>query len=234
MPEDYYLDRQQREYLLKDLATLLEHIHDLDNVLTRQTRYHGQGRHSAESPLPFSVKASDLQHELAIGLPGICETLGYTTPFAHTIAIVDCLTWLSRNHMKMAAYEDAAKLADDIASWAHRIVAIVDRPRYPDFIGVCPNCQRPIYSYHRQGEHTCTCGEVIDIATSRILLTEYLDQQCFTRRELANYLTQRNVPTRTQQRWLHDIQPINYEGRSFWRMSDITPRLAEWLQRKAS
>ena len=44
MPEDYYLDKQQREYLLKDLATLLEHIHDLDNVLTRQTRYHGQGR----------------------------------------------------------------------------------------------------------------------------------------------------------------------------------------------
>ena len=50
MPEDYYLDKQQREYLLKDLATLLEHIHDLDNVLTRQTRYHGQGRNSAETP----------------------------------------------------------------------------------------------------------------------------------------------------------------------------------------
>ena len=132
MSENYYLDRQQREYLLKDLATLLEHIRDLDNVLTRQTRYHGQGRHSADSPLPFSVQASDFRHEIAAALPGICEILGYTTPFAHTTSIIDCLTWLSRNHMKLAAYEDAEKLADDIASWARRIVTIVDRPKYPD------------------------------------------------------------------------------------------------------
>lgn len=234
MQEDYYLDKQQREYLLKDLATLLEHIHDLDNVLTRQTRYHGQGRHSAESPLPFSVKASNLQHELAIGLPGICETLGYTTRFTSNLAIVDCLHWLQENYMTVAAFQDAPKLADDIAQWARRIVAIVDRPKYPDFIGVCPNCQQPLYSHLRKGEHTCTCGEIIDIATSRMLLADYLNQQCFTRRELANYLTQRNVPARTQQRWLHDIQPINYEGQSFWRMSDITPKLTEWLQRKAS
>lgn len=234
MPEDYYLDRQQREYLLKDLATILAHTKDLNNVLTRQTRYHGQGRHSAETPLPFSVKASNLQHELTTALPGICETLGYTTPFVGTIATVDCLTWLTRNHMKLAAYEDATKLADDIASWARHIVTIVDRPKYPDFIGVCPNCQRPIYSYHQKGEHTCICGEVIDITTSRMLLADYLNQQCFTRRELTNYLTQRNIPTRTQQRWLHDIQPINYEGQSFWRMSDITSKLTEWLQRKAS
>lgn len=141
MSENYYLDRQQREYLLKDLATLLEHIRDLDNVLTRQTRYHGQGRHSADSPLPFSVQASDFRHEIAAALPGICEILGYTTPFAHTTSIIDCLTWLSRNHMKLAAYEDAEKLADDIASWARRIVTIVDRPKYPDFIGKCPNCR---------------------------------------------------------------------------------------------
>lgn len=86
MPEDYYLDKQQREYLLKDLATLLEHIHDLDNVLTRQTRYHGQGRNSAETPLPFSVKASNLQHELAAALPGICETLGYITHLTSNLA----------------------------------------------------------------------------------------------------------------------------------------------------
>ena len=116
MPESYYLDKQQREYLLKDLATLMAHIHDLDNVLARQTRYHSQGRHSAETPLPFNIKASNLQHELTTALPGICETLGYTTPFVGTTATVDCLTWLTRNHMKLAAYEDATKLADDIAS----------------------------------------------------------------------------------------------------------------------
>lgn len=232
MPEDYYLDKQQREYLLKDLATILAHTKDLNNVLTRQTRYHGQGRHSAESPLPFSVKASDLQHELAIGLPSICETLGYTTPFAHTIAIVDCLTWLSRNHMKLAAYEDAEKLADDIASWAHRIVAIVDRPKYPNCIGVCPECGESIYSYHDRGEITCTCGAILDIATIKAMCIESLERKCFTREVIRGYLTDRGIPDRTQRQWLQEIQPLNYEGKNYWNMYEITDRVDAWIRSK--
>lgn len=233
MPEDYYLDRQQREYLLKDLATLLEHIRDLDNVLTRQTRYHGHGRHSAESPLPFSVRASDLQHELAIGLPGICETLGYTTPFTHTTAIADCLTWLSHNHMKMAAYEDAEKLADDITQWARHIVSIVDRPRYPDFIGVCPSCQQPLYSYHSKGEVQCICGEIIDIATLKATYLGLLEEKYFTRAELRGYLTARGVPDRTQRRWLEELPTLNYEGKPYWLMADVQERLKQWIVRRA-
>lgn len=230
MPEDYYLDRQQREYLLKDLATILAHTKDLNNVLTRQTRYHGQGRHSAESPLPFSVKASDLQHELAAALPGICETLGYTTPFAHTIAIVDCLTWLSRNHMKLAAYEDAEKLADDIAQWARQIVYLVDRPRYPDLIGACPECGETIYSYHNRGEITCVCGAVLDAVVLRSACVERLDREYFTRRELRNYLTERGVPKSTQNRWLKEISSVDYGGRSYWLMGDVVEKLRERLR----
>lgn len=230
MPEDYYLDRQQREYLLKDLATILAHTKDLNNVLTRQIRYHGQGRHSAESPLPFSVRASDLQHELAIGLPGICETLGYTTPFTHTIAIIDCLTWLSRNHMKLAAYEDAAKLADDIAQWARHIVMIVDRPKYPNLIGVCPECGETIYSCHNRGEITCACGAVLDAVVLRSACAERLDREYFTRKELRNYLTERGVPKSTQNRWLKEISSVDYGGRSYWLMGDVVERLGEWLR----
>lgn len=233
MPEDYYLDKQQREYLLKDLATLLEHIHDLDNVLTRQTRYHGQGRHSADSPLPFSVQASDFRHEIAAALPGICETLGYTTPFAHTTSIIDCLTWLSRNHMKLAAYEDAEKLADDIASWARRIVTIVDRPKYPDFIGKCPNCRESIYSYANIGEIICpSCGETLDILTLKALCRKDLYQRCFTRAVIRRFLTDRGVPDSTQRLWLREIQPLNYGGRNYWNMYEINARVEEWLRKK--
>ena len=230
MPEDYYLDKQQREYLLKDLATLLEHIHDLDNVLTRQTRYHGQGRHSAESPLPFSVNASDLQHELAIGLPGICETLGYITHLTSDLAIVDCLHWLQENYMTVAAFQDASKLADDIAGWARRIVLIVDRPKYPDFIGVCPECGETIYSCHNRGEITCACGAVLDAVVLRSACAERLDREYFTRKELRNYLTERGVPKSTQNRWLKEISSMDYGGRRFWLMGDVVDRLGEWLR----
>ena len=230
MPEDYYLDRQQREYLLKDLATLLAHIHDLDNVLTRQTRYHGQGRHSAESPLPFSVKASDLQHELAIGLPGICETLGYITHLTSNLAIVDCLHWLQENYMTVAAFQDASKLADDIAGWARRIVTIVDRPKYPNLIGVCPECGETIYSCHNRGEITCACGAVLDAVVLRSACAERLDREYFTRKELRNYLTERGVPKSTQNRWLKEISSVDYGGRSYWLMGDVVERLGEWLR----
>lgn len=230
MSESYYLDRQQRECLLKDLATLLEHIHDLDNVLTRQTRYHGQGRHSAESPLPFSVNASDLQHELAIGLPGICETLGYITHLTSDLAIVDCLHWLQENYMTVAAFQDASKLADDIAGWARRIVLIVDRPKYPDFIGVCPECGETIYSCHNRGEITCACGAVLDAVVLRSACAERLDREYFTRKELRNYLTERGVPKSTQNRWLKEISSVDYGGRSYWLMGDVVERLGEWLR----
>lgn len=230
MSESYYLDKQQREYLLKDLATLLEHIHDLDNVLTRQTRYHGQGRHSAESPLPFSVNASDLQHELAIGLPGICETLGYITHLTSDLAIVDCLHWLQENYMTVAAFQDASKLADDIAGWARRIVLIVDRPKYPNLIGVCPECGETIYSCHNRGEITCACGAVLDAVVLRSACAERLDREYFTRKELRNYLTERGVPKSTQNRWLKEISSVDYGGRSYWLMGDVVEKLRERLR----
>ena len=230
MPEDYYLDKQQREYLLKDLATLLEHIHDLDNVLTRQTRYHGQCRNSAETPLPFSVKASNLQHELAAALPGICETLGYITHLTSNLAIVDCLHWLQENYMTVAAFQDASKLADDIAGWARRIVLIVDRPKYPDFIGVCPECGETIYSCHNRGEITCVCGAVLDAVVLRSACVERLDREYFTRKELRNYLTERGVPKSTQNRWLKEISSVDYGGRSYWLMGDVVEKLRERLR----
>lgn len=230
MSESYYLDRQQREYLLKDLATILAHTKDLNNVLTRQTRYHGQGRHSAESPLPFSVRASDLQHELAIGLPGICETLGYITHLTSNLAIVDCLHWLQENYMTVAAFQDASKLADDIAGWARRIVTIVDRPKYPNLIGVCPECGETIYSCHNRGEITCACGAVLDAVVLRSACAERLDREYFTRKELRNYLTERGVPKSTQNRWLKEISSVDYGGRSYWLMGDVVERLGEWLR----
>ena len=221
MPEDYYLDKQQREYLLKDLATLLEHIHDLDNVLTRQTRYHGQGRNSAETPLPFSVKASNLQHELAAALPGICETLGYITHLTSNLAIVDCLHWLQENYMTVAAFQDASKLADDIAGWARRSTqtlsesarSVVRRSIAAIIAGKSP-----------------VCGAVLDAVVLRSACVERLDREYFTRKELRNYLTERGVPKSTQNRWLKEISSVDYGGRSYWLMGDVVEKLRERLR----
>ncbi len=59
MPEDYYLDRDQLQHLNSDLTTLIEHVFDVENVLTRQTCYGKLPGHSADRPLPYSEKASE-------------------------------------------------------------------------------------------------------------------------------------------------------------------------------
>ncbi len=59
MPEEYYLDREQLDTLGRDLDTLIEHVFDVENVLTRQTCYGKLPGHSADRPLPYSEKASE-------------------------------------------------------------------------------------------------------------------------------------------------------------------------------
>ena len=226
--EDYYLDRDQLHQLTRDLETLIEHVFDVVNVLTRQTCYGKLPGHSPETPLPFHLGASDFLHELAYALPAICETIGYSTPFTHQRAIADCLNWLHTNPMKLAAYEDAEKCADDIARWARRIVHLVDRPRHPNFIGLCPECGKAVYTYCTQGETACECGTTIDIDALKAWYLQRINKEYFTRKELKNYLDQRGVPGRTRTCWLQKIAPIEYEGRKFWCMDHVQEKLRSW------
>lgn len=234
MPEEYYLDREQLDTLGRDLDTLIEHVFDVENVLTRQTCYGKLPGHSTDRPLPYSEKASRFLQELAYGLPAICEASGYTTSLYGRDVIVESLHWLQDNPMKLAAQEDAQQHAAIINRWAEQIVALVDRPRYPDFIGLCPKCGEPIYSYTGTGEITCTCGVALDVAVLKVSCMEMLEREYFTRSELRSYLTERGVPRRTQNRWLGEITSVEYGGQYFWLMGDVVARLGEWLRGRAS
>ena len=228
--EDYYLDRDQLQHLNSDLTTLIEHVFDVENVLTRQTCYGKLPGHRADRPLPYSEKASELLRGLAYGLPAICGAAGYTTRLYGQDAVIECLHWLRGNPMRLASYEDAMECADDIHHWARQIVFLVDRPRYPDFIGLCPKCGEPIYSYTSTGEITCMCGGILDVAVLKASCVEMLEREYFTRRELRSYLTERGVPRRTQNRWLNEISSVDYGGRSYWLMGDVVEKLRERLR----
>ncbi|WP_290599285.1 hypothetical protein [Lawsonella sp.] len=181
-------------------------------------------------PCPTVRKPASFSGGLAYGLPAICEAAGYTARLYGQDAVIECLHWLRGNPMRLASYEDAMECADDIHHWARQIVFLVDRPRYPDFIGLCPRCGEPIYSYTSTGEITCMCGGILDVAVLKASCVEMLEREYFTRRELRSYLTERGVPRRTQNRWLNEISSVDYGGRSYWLMGDVVDRLGEWLR----
>lgn len=234
MTREYYLDKDQLERLQKDIATILEHLFDVTNVLTRQTNYGKQPGHSPDSPLPYSEKASRFLHELVYGVPAICEAAGHTPRIHNQLTPYECLYWLQANPMKLAVLEDAPQHANTINQWAKQIVYIVDRPRYPDLIGLCPNCEAPIYSYHDKGEVQCDCGETIDIAILKAEYWELLGRMSYTREELNDYLQRRGVPKTTRNRWLREITTMECEGRPLWPMSAVTKKLEEWLRGKTA
>lgn len=232
MPEEYYLDREQLDTLGRDLDTLIDHVFDVENVLTRQTRYGKLPGHSADRPLPYSEKASEFLRGLAYGLPAICEAAGYTTRLYGQDAVIECLHWLRGNPMRLASYEDAMKCADDIHHWARKIISLVDRPRYPDLIGACPECGKAVYSYHSEGETTCTCGAVIDIARLKAQAMEELAYQLLTRKEARLHLIMRGVPKSTRNKWLEEMDSIEREGKHYWRVRDVNNRVREWQRKR--
>lgn len=194
-------------------------VDDLNLVITKQVRYtSGGGRTSgsAEVPLPFNLRASDVLSDLVLKLASWCALLAEENPHwampnghpRHTSA------WLLCRLETIRCHEAGNELVEEVCRARAAAMFTIDRPQERQFLGECGaeygsdapgsletdawghsgyRCQRPLFG--RSGEHTAACedcGAEWEVAVRRRWVEsralEGLADRLFTATEAASVL----------------------------------------------
>lgn len=186
--------------LLKGLAGNSRHpglLTNLDETASGQTRLGELGRHSrsAEVPLRFNTRASDLltyaNSILVEWMRDLCETRGVDVPVLRST--VDVARWLATNVTAIACDQGAGLCFKEIKELTADIEKMIDRPAGRKFCGPCPSvvdahgkhCSTALLAARTANEVECpVCNTVHNVEEVMSRLMHDLDDWNFTHQEL--------------------------------------------------
>jgi hypothetical protein len=176
---------------LRSVAWLVE---QLGITLTRQARV-GQrnGPRSAETPLPFHLRASvdleTLRDGLGMWALAVAERRGVALDAAATPAAF--AAWLLRWAGEVAQHPDAAELHGDVLAMTEAARRTIDLPPQRHYCGPCDLCGEDLYVGQLAKVVTCRvegCEFSADVAERRTWLLEHAVDQLRTAAELSREL----------------------------------------------
>jgi hypothetical protein len=176
---------------LRSVAWLVE---QLGVTLTRQARV-GQrnGPRSAETPLPFHLRASvdleTLRDGLGMWALAVAERRGVALDAAATPATL--AAWLLRWAGEVAQHPDAAELHGDVLAMTEAARRTIDLPPQKHFVGPCDDCGEDLYCGPSAKVVACRtegCEFSAEVESRRIWLLEAAVDQLRTAAELSREL----------------------------------------------
>jgi hypothetical protein len=176
---------------LRSVAWLVE---QLGVTLTRQARV-GQrnGPRSAETPLPFHLRASvdleTLRDGLGMWALAVAEQRGILLESAPTPAAF--ASWLLRHPNDVAQHPDAAELHGDVLAMTEAARRTIDLPPQKHFVGPCDDCGEDLYCGPAAKVVACRtegCEFSAEVESRRIWLLEAAVDQLRTAAELSREL----------------------------------------------
>lgn len=130
---------------------------ELETTLTRQDRTarpSGGGR-PAETPLPYSGRASEASWVLRSALVGWVRMIAEDDWPDDTLPAI--ARWLRGRVEVIRHHPAAAEALDEITAAAQEAERAVDLPHSGMLAGTCPECGRPVYA--REGVRTARCHD---------------------------------------------------------------------------
>lgn len=218
---------------IHDLPDLM---HELDLVITRQTRYTDKQRISGgETPLPFNPHASEVAHvtrmTILVHVDEIARTRGESIP--QTWATIE--QYLRAQTGWLTTHPDGAQRIDEIIAAIDEATKAIDRPRERRYIGTCGtlieidgtpiDCPEELYT--ARDTATCPrCGTTWNTETRQNAMLDRLRDHLMPAADLARTLTIYGHPTKpnTIRQWRRrgHLTPdtVNPEGQPLYRLGD--------------
>lgn len=132
-----FLDRHGQKRLCATLLTIEQHLDDLADAITRQTRparadttaYRRRKRLDGRAPGDEGAQhvADGLSATLTTAIRHVCETRSLAIP-AGCRSMVGMCRWLRANVIAFAMTEGCTDWAGDIEAWGQRVLTIIDLP----------------------------------------------------------------------------------------------------------
>lgn len=233
---DHYVCRTCTRTLRGLLTNLPDLFHQLDLVITRQTRYtEPLGRRGGETPLPYNPHASEVAHitkmTLLIHIDDIATIRGHDVPQTpHEIE-----TYLHNSTNWLTQHPDGPQRIDEITAALRQAKQTIDRPRDRHYIGTCgalietdgtpQDCPEELYTAH--DTTTCPrCGTTWNTQTRQLAMLNRLRDHLMPATDLAKTLTIYGHPTKpnTIRQWRRrgHLTPtnINTDGQPLYRLGD--------------
>lgn len=180
---------------LKDFAWISK---ELDITITKQAAMgsrHRDGGRSAETPMPFSVDASDTATDLNGTLADwiVKTSQGGGLPHPGRLRTPEASKWLRRNIMDLAKLEDAHDAYTEIEEVHDRAMTVIDRPRAKMVLaGFCPNCREDVECEPGTKHPQCvTCGLELTEEQVHADIDSGADQIAVTAKEAAELINLR-------------------------------------------
>lgn len=171
-------------------------LDDLATTLTRQARINqrnGGGR-SAETPLPFHIRASDIAEHARSVLTGWVLVIAEDDPRNYPAdTLLAMCAWLRSRTGHIATHDAAADIHAEITDTAARIQHVIDRPADRLYAGTCGTsfaeqhtCEEPLYAHPGATVVRCIdCGTVHEVEKRRTDMLQRLDDRLVTAAEFA-------------------------------------------------
>jgi hypothetical protein len=213
---------------------------ELETTLTRQTSRTGGGR-SAEVPLPFDPRASELTYVLRNTLVGWVRTLMEITPGESWPgdSCESMAAWLSDRRQRLVTHPAAIEAYEELVTAVEGAERIVDRPAERVFAGRC-ECGAALYA--RPGAPQVSCrecdAEPHDVAAKREEMLAQVEDQLATAAQAAHILTRLAAPLRADlvRKWGERGRLIHHgtdpHGHPLYRVSDVLELLVAKLTRE--
>lgn len=222
-------------------------LDDLATTLTRQARLsqrNGKSK-SAVQPVPFHVRASDIEAHARAVLTGWVRVLADDDPELYPVDRLDALAaWLLARLGDIAMHEAASEIHAEITDVAARIRYVIDRPADRLYAGICGtafaeqhHCDEPLYAHPGASVVRCVdCGTAHEVTKRREDMLRRLDDRLVTAAEfahLATYLIDDIKRSREQTRKLVNqwhkrglLERKNQTGDPLFRFADAIAVLA--------
>lgn len=190
--------RWELEQALAEMPALID---DLMITLTRQARIvQRNGGRSAEKPLPFHAKASELGDHARSVLVGWVRVLAEDNAAHYPADNIEAISiWLVSRIDDLARHEAAADMWSEITGVANDIRRVTDRPPDRIYAGICGadiedrpgwQCGEPLYAKPSAELVTCrACVTVHRVDKRRQQMLDALDGMLLTAAEIARLAT---------------------------------------------
>lgn len=232
--------------MLSDMGWMLE---ELDNVISGQIRYVDQATaKSAETPMPFDPKASEVRsylvNELTTAVRIIEEANQWESGASSERAAA---SWLAHRVSAVRLNVAGGDIIDGITRYWTAAEWIIDRPLQRQYLGDCVTdwqgnpCGGRIYGRATKPEARCdTCGGEYQAEALRARLLRELDDRICTASEIARLSTYLGLTQNREQvrkrinQWSArgQIQKHLTEGEMRHRFGEVHPMLMAEEQRR--
>ena len=211
---------------------------ELDNVLSRQTRYGSgsEGRRSAEIPLPYDPRATEVafvvSNTITTWTRHICETRPCEFPqwpyIVPSATLTGLLAGFLVGHTEWLRHrQEGAEAFDELTAMTQLLERTIDRPAPLWYAGPC-NCRRDLYA--QPGATTITCPDCeaqYDVSARRQWLLDSAEDHLAHAALISRAITMLGEPVdkMTISRWVAKgrliAHGVDRDGRALYRVGDV-------------